>query len=150
MIYRYVAVDLDDSRLAMSATGVPCGLDEGDIMADEQALRALNIEIGVRESSGDVAFFGTRLAGAFAMRRANGDLDDRDKFLAKVVKSDQRDTTVDAVTYFGDRRALVECTVVVGANRFHNLRLFIRDGDSEAPWLLLGWANELVSEGSSS
>ena len=112
---------------------------------DYEKLRALNIDVGRAETQGDKRFFATLLAHAFAMRRASGQLDDRDGFIAEVKQSGERITEIQSITLFEANRALVSCVVTMetaeGARRFHNARLFTRplpNGD----WQLLAWANE--------
>ena len=51
-------------------------------MAISDKLRALNVEIAERESAGDEQWLRALLAPEFSMRRANGDLVDRDEFLS--------------------------------------------------------------------
>jgi hypothetical protein len=108
---------------------------------DRRDLRQLQLEIGRRESAGDRAGLDGLLAPAFAFRRADGSVVDRAGFLAAVKQSPARHTEVTAVTLHGDR-AVVECVVTMDGKAYHNLRLFIRQGDE---WKLLGWANEAAS-----
>jgi len=114
-------------------------------MTDPQAvLEQLNLEIGIAETRGDKDFLRAVIAPQLAFLRADGKtVDDRNGFLEKVKPSDPRHTVVRSIDVFG-RRALVRCTVAVGApeaqRRYDNLRLFAL---MEGRWQLLGWANEL-------
>lgn len=114
---------------------------------EHEKLRALNVEIGERETLGDKSFFGELLAPAFAMRRAPGAVVDRDRFIKDVKQSAPRQTDVESITPFEANRALVVCVVARGvgesAERFHNVRLFTRESP-EADWKLLAWANEPI------
>lgn len=114
--------------------------------SDRDQLARLNAEIGAAETRGDAAFFEELLAPAFAMRRADGKrIDDRERFIAAVAKSAERRTDLHSIAFFETDRAVVACTVTMatpeGDRRFHNLRLFVRQGPS-SPWKLLAWANE--------
>ena len=66
---------------------------------------------------------------------------DRCEYLDAVAPSPERQTEITAVTVHGNR-AVVECVVTQNSKRFHNLRLFVRQGED---WKLLGWANEPAS-----
>ena len=104
-------------------------------------LRALNEEIGRREDEKALHWFNARLAPHFAMRRADGTFHGREAFLDALKRDDKperRTTTVNSVELLGDSRAVVACVVERGGRQFHNLRLFVREGDT---WLLLAWAN---------
>ena len=112
--------------------------------SDIELLRDINVELVVRESDGDVDYFRTLLAPAFAMRRANGSFNNRDEFLAGVAKSPERRTEEPSVTLYDDTCAVVTCIVSTGAEqeivRVHNFRLFTRS-DAAAAWRLLAWSN---------
>lgn len=112
-------------------------------MQDDKALlERLNIQIGEAESEGDSKCLASIVAPELAFRRANEQIDDRDRFLEAVAPGDRRETQVESIHVYGDR-AVVTCVVTMksadGEKRYHNLRLFIRH---EAEWKLLGWANE--------
>ena len=118
-------------------------------MADENEsdLRRLNEAFPHMENAGDRVFFESRLAPVFAFRRANGALDSREMFLLSLapVQDEQKMRTCDPATIQvvplpGTRRVLVHCVVNVGADAFHNSRLFVKD--AEGRWQLLAWANE--------
>ena len=114
---------------------------------DNEALRALNIEIGHAETRGDVKWLAEVVAPELAFSRADGTtIDDAGRFLQKVRSSAPRETTFeperDSIEVVGNR-AIVKCVVTVkspdGDKRYHNLRLFVR---IDGKWRLLGWANE--------
>jgi hypothetical protein len=110
-------------------------------------LRSTNIEIGNAETQGNKAFFEALLAPCLAFRRATGQVVDRPAFIAGISPSAKRTTSIQSITLLENNRALVECTVTMeadgGAKRFHNVRLFVREGPSK-PWKLLAWANEPI------
>ena len=116
--------------------------------SDEQALRALNVRIGRLESAaageGEAAKKAGKalediIAPVLAFRRANGSLADWNQFIHPTeTNASPRETEVISVSLYGER-AVVECIVTMGENRYHNLRLFIRHDEQ---WRLLGWANE--------
>jgi hypothetical protein len=112
--------------------------------SDEDVLRELNINIGVAESKGDRDFLSDVLAPVMAFRRASGAFVDRATFLSDVKESAPRETEIESIKLFGRDRAVVTCIVslVEGdeRKRFHNLRLFVRSGESV--WKLLGWTND--------
>jgi hypothetical protein len=114
---------------------------------DLEWLRSTNIEIGNAETQGNKEFFETLLAPCLAFRRANGQILDRPNFIAGVSPSAKRTTNIQSITVLEKNRALIECTVTMeddgGAKRFHNVRLFVREGESNQ-WMLLGWANEPI------
>ena len=101
------------------------------------------MEIGRLESTGDREALRGIIASKLAFRRANtqGTIVDRCEYLDAVVPSPERQTEITAVTVHGNR-AVVECVVTQNSKRFHNLRLFVRQGED---WKLLGWANEPAS-----
>jgi hypothetical protein len=111
---------------------------------DLERLHELNILIGEAESRGDQAFFQDLLSPAFAMRRANGAIQDRTAFLQNVAASLPRTTRIQSLTILGTDRAMVTCTVEMGEKQFENLRVFVRES-GEIPWTLLAWANEPVT-----
>ena len=110
---------------------------------DKQALRELNTRIGAAEDNGDREWLATILAPRLAFRRADEarTVDDQVAFLQKV-KAGRTSVTriIEPIEIYGNR-AMVQCIVTVGAQEFHNLRLFVRH---EGGWKLLGWANEPV------
>lgn len=108
---------------------------------DRPLLEQLQLEIGRREKAGDREGLERILAPALAFLRADGSVVDRDGYLDSVQESPARPTEVTSVQLYGNR-AVVECIVTRGSERFHNLRLFIRH---EGRWKLLGWANEPAS-----
>lgn len=113
---------------------------------DHEALATLNIDIAHAETRGDKPFFENLLAPAFAFRRANGTVVDRQHFVDAVGPSAIRSTAIRSVTFAGTARALVSCVVtmdVQGTPRsFDNMRLFIRADQGD--WKLLAWANEAL------
>jgi len=117
------------------------------MQSDHDWLRSTNIEMGNVETKGTKEFFEGLLAPAFAIRRAGGRVEDRDTFIAAVAPSAKRTTDIGSITLFEVNRALIECIVTMetdtGEERFHNVRLFVRERPS-APWCLLAWANEPI------
>ena len=118
-------------------------------MADENEadLRRLNEEFPLKENAGDRMFFETRLASVFAFRRASGALDSREMFLlslAPVLDEKKKRAcdpkTIEVAPLPGASRFLVHCVVTIGADSFHNTRLFVKDAVGR--WQLLAWANE--------
>lgn len=110
---------------------------------DKQTLEELNIEIGNKETDGDVEWLGTVIAPVLAFQRANKiTFDDRSKFLEKVKPGPGRVTRIESINIYGDR-AIVNCIVTLDPEtdpkQFHNLRLFVKQ---DGQWKLLGWANE--------
>ena len=111
------------------------------MMDDKQALRELNEKIGNAENDGDAEWLSTILAPKLAFQRADEErtVDDQVSFLQKVKFGGNRVThVIEPIQLYGDR-AVVQCMVKVGDQKFHNLRLFVR---REGEWKLLGWANE--------
>jgi len=113
------------------------------MQSDLEWLRSTNIEIGNAETQGNKAFFEALLAPSLAFRRANGQVVDRPTFIVGLGPSAKRTTNIQSIKLLEHNRALVECTVTMEADakRFHNIRLFVREGPSK-PWTLLAWANE--------
>jgi hypothetical protein len=112
----------------------------------DDALKALNEEIGRREQDGDGRWFDRLLAPEFAMRRASGVHVNRATFLSGVKASEERATSEVDVLARTDQNAMVVCVVAMtladgSVKRFRNHRLFARP-DAAAEWQLLGWANE--------
>jgi hypothetical protein len=109
---------------------------------DEAVLRQINLRIGLAESEGDTAWLEKVIAPQLGFRRVNGLYNSRSDFLASLVRGPARDTDIETIDLYGDR-AVVTCTVTVtsdqSVDRYHNLRLFVRDGGQ---WKLLGWANQ--------
>jgi hypothetical protein len=109
---------------------------------DEAVLRQINIRIGSAESEGDSDWLETVLAPQLGFRRVNGLYTSRSEFLASLVPGPARETEIEKIDLYGDR-AVVSCTVTVtsekSVDRYHNLRLFVRDS---GVWKLLGWANQ--------
>jgi hypothetical protein len=111
---------------------------------DKQELSELNIRISDAENSGDREWLATILAPRLAFQRADESrtVDDQVAFLQKVKAGGTRVTRIiEPIQIYGDR-AIVQCIVTVGAQEFHNLRMFVRN---EGRWKLLAWANELAS-----
>ena len=111
---------------------------------DFEYLWKLNIEIGLAESGGQKGFFEKNLAPAFAIRRGNPAREavDRKAFVDGVKGSSRRDTEIESISFFGKERAIVTCVVTMDGNRYHNIRLWVRQPRQD--WKLIGWANELV------
>jgi hypothetical protein len=109
-----------------------------------ETLRRVNVSISIAEDAGDAQGLDGLLAPKLAFRRANGEVVDREEFLAGVKRSGPRQTTLRAIVMLGRDRALVTCDVSLPVDgeqtTFENARLFIRTGGDE--WKLLGWANE--------
>jgi Domain of unknown function (DUF4440) len=111
---------------------------------DVDKLRQLNVVIGKAETEGNAEWLAKVIAPELAFRRANKEksFDNREAFLAKVARSNDRETEVESIELYGDR-AVVICIVTVktkdGDTKYHNLRLFVRHDED---WKLLGWANE--------
>jgi hypothetical protein len=108
---------------------------------DRQTLSELNLRISEAEKNGDREWLATILAPRLAFQRADASrtFDDQVAFLQKV-KAGGGGTTriIEPIELYGNR-AVVQCIVAVGAQEFHNLRLFVRH---DGHWKLLGWANE--------
>ena len=81
-----------------------------------------------------------------AIRRASGVCDDADGFLKAV--RDGGDRVIDPKTIdvqiLGRFRAVVTCIVETKGQRYHNLRVFVRDDAGQPHWQLLAWANEEI------
>jgi hypothetical protein len=117
-------------------------------MTSERGVIAdLNARIMAAETDGDREFFDSILAPAFAMRRASGAIVNREAFIEAVARSATRTTEIQTIAFHGVNRATVSCAVSMdtleGVRRFQNLRLFVR-ATTDAPWLLMAWANEVV------
>jgi hypothetical protein len=110
-------------------------------------MHTLNMCIGQAESNGDRAFFEDLLAPAFAMRRANGTVENRGSFLEGVRSSSGRATEVTSISLLRADRAVVTCVVAQNGRRYDNFRLFVRESGSPS-WKLLAWANEPFPIGS--
>jgi hypothetical protein len=108
----------------------------------------LNLEITNAENNANRAFFEALLAPAFAFRRANGVVVDRQGFLDALKAGGDRRTEAESIEIklLGKSRALVECVVFTGTpdqrRRFENARLFSMDEGGN--WRLLSWANESI------
>lgn len=108
-----------------------------------ETLVAMNLRFPERENAGDRPYFEARLAPSFSMRRANGAVVDRERFLGDLKSGGERRALgVGQVTLLGRSRALVLCQVRVGAVVYDNLRMFVRDAAAPEGWFLLSWANE--------
>jgi hypothetical protein len=111
------------------------------VASDQEALRELNLKIGDAENRGDSEWLAGILAPRLAFQRADEQktVDDQIAFLQKVKAGGTRVTLViEPIQLYGDR-AIVQCTVKVEDQEFHNLRLFVR---RDSGWKLLAWANE--------
>jgi len=112
---------------------------------DLSSLVSMNLEIPYRENAGDRAYFDLRLAPSFSMRRANGAVIDRARFLDDMKSGGERvGLPLAQVSVFGQSRALVACQVRVGVAVYDNIRLFVREVSAPDGWLLMSWANEPV------
>jgi hypothetical protein len=110
-------------------------------MDDEKALRELIAQINENENDGNRDGLALILAPKLAFQRADParTVDDRESFLQKVQPGGKREIrSIGPIDLYGDR-AIVQCTVAVADQEFHNLRLFVR---RDGRWKLLGWANE--------
>jgi Domain of unknown function (DUF4440) len=118
---------------------------EADIVRE---LEHINAEILAAENAGDAAYFRSRLAPAFAMRRATGKVVDAGTFVADLTPGGERAMVRDSTIplFVDDCRAVlalqVEMPVDGEMTRFHNLRVFVRQPGGD--WKLLSWANELA------
>lgn len=114
--------------------------------ADEAALKKINMDIAVAEDKGDRKALESILAPELAFRRANGMVVGREQFLKDVKPRALSKTDIESIQFYGKDRAIVACVVTIKVDgqdtKFHNLRMFIRDGTS---WKLLGWANERLA-----
>lgn len=109
--------------------------------ADKEGLRALNLEMNTAENAGDRNFLAAVLAPELAFSRANGVVDDADRFLVKVSQKPMPgELKFEKIETFGNR-AIVQCVVTQNGKGYHNIRLFVR---MEGSWKLLGWANESI------
>ena len=116
---------------------------EDQFKEDQRRLRELNERIGQAENDGKRAWLADILAPRLAFQRADDaqTVDDRDSFLQKVKPGGTRAThVIEPIQFFGNR-AIVQCIVSVGNQKYHNLRLFVRRGGD---WKLLAWANEAM------
>jgi uncharacterized protein DUF4440 len=113
------------------------------MQSDKQALEELNVEIGTAETQGNRERLAEILAPKLAFQRADGTtVDDRNEFLGKVKTGSDRKTEIESIAFYGNR-AVVSCIVTMASGRYHNLRLFIKQGED---WKLLGWANERLTD----
>ena len=111
-------------------------------VTEDEALRAINVRINDAENAGDRDFLAGILAPELAFLRADGKtVDDGGRFLQKVKPRGRCELTVEHIEVLG-MRAIVNCVVTCGKDRFHNVRLFVR---LEGQWKLLGWANERLT-----
>jgi hypothetical protein len=110
---------------------------------DNDLLRELNIKIGDAENRGDKEWLISILAPRLAFQRADKikTVDDKVAFLQKVAPGVERITRIIEPIVFYGNRAIVQWVVTIGAQEFHNLRLFVK---REEQWKLLAWANEPV------
>ncbi len=113
------------------------------ISNDEAILRKLNIEITTAEDKGDSQWLESVLASHMAFRRANGLVIGREQFLKDVKSRASTKTEIESIKFCGKDRAIVTCIVTMKIDKqdmkFHNLRIFIREGSD---WKILSWANE--------
>jgi len=115
-----------------------------------EEIAAMNLEIGEREFARDREYFEKHLAPAFAMQRANPErtIVDRSKFLTDLgtATPKPRTTHVDSISLVSQDRLVVVCVVTMDGQRYHNLRIFVRNRKRESAadpeWLILAWANE--------
>jgi hypothetical protein len=110
----------------------------------ENDLRRINEELAIEENAGRRAFFDDRLAPGFVLRRANGEINSREFFLASLKPGGERvcDPKSIVITPIGRNRALVTCVITIQAQANHNARLFVKS--AEGRWQLLAWANEYM------
>lgn len=107
---------------------------------DMELLSTLNVQICDAKDRGDKEWLADIVAPHFAFRKANGEIESREEFLASIRAGGRRETEVESIDIYGDR-AIATCVVKSGGKRYHNLRMFVRLQDK---WTLLGWANEIV------
>lgn len=116
-----------------------------------EALKRINSEIGVAEGNGNRELLKNRIAQqelstgrapVLAFRRAGGVCVDARAFFEDVKESDERQTEIESINFYGSHRAVVTCLVKMSGKTYHNLRLFIRSAPDSQDWKLLGWANE--------
>jgi hypothetical protein len=106
---------------------------------DNETLQTLNTAINDAENEGNREFLASVLAPTLSFYRANGNIDDADRFLQKVARKPSPGTlTLERIELLGNR-AIVQCVVTQDGKRFHNIRLFVR---LDGKWKLLAWANE--------
>lgn len=116
---------------------------------DISSLVAMNLAIPDRENSGDRHYFEARLAPSFSMRRANGLIVDRQRFLDDLRSGGARiGLPLSQVALLGSTRAMVVCQIRIGEVVYDNLRILVRDSSSPEGWLLLSWANEALVQSS--
>ena len=116
-------------------------MTEEEAAAAREALRDLNMRIGLAENAGNRLWLEGVLAPRLAFQRADParTVDDAEAFLAKVKPGGDRETRIiEPIEIYGDR-AVVQCVVRSGGVEYHNLRLFVRRAGD---WKLLAWANE--------
>jgi hypothetical protein len=115
------------------------------------SLISINEAIPQRENTGGSSeshdFFVDLLAPSFSMRRASGEVIDRQMFLGALNSSKTRSQRDVAVTLVGSSRAVVTSEVEMDGVTFHNLRVFIA---TDSGWRLLAWANERAASPSPS
>lgn len=111
----------------------------------ETDLRRFNERLAAEENVGNRPFFEDRLAPVFVLKRANGEIQDRETFLRLLQPGGQRvcDPKSIQIVSLGLSRALVTCLVRIGEKSIHNARLFAL---SEGKWQMLAWANEWIQE----
>jgi hypothetical protein len=107
---------------------------------DMRLLSELNVEICDAKDRGDKEWLAAVVAPHFAFRKANGEIEGREEFLASIRAGGRRETEVESIEIYGDR-AIATCMVKSGGQRYHNLRMFVRREDE---WKLVAWANEVV------
>ncbi len=124
--------------------------DDQQTQNDEQVLKDLNLQIASKENDGDLEWLTDVIAPEFAFRRANATFAGRTEFLKGVMNPKRTNRVTDPTSIeikMHGNRAVVSCIVVMGEQRYHNLRLFVRvevekGGQKIWEWKLLGWANE--------
>jgi hypothetical protein len=118
---------------------------EADIVRE---LERINAEILAAENAGDASYFRSRLAPAFAMRRATSKVVDGATFIEELTAGGERAMVPDSTIplFVDDCRAVIALQVDMPVDgqmtRFHNLRVFVRQPGGD--WKLLAWANELA------
>ena len=107
-------------------------------------LRRINEQLPIEENAGNRSFFEDRLAPVFVLRRANGEIQNRDTFLSSLKPGGERvcDPGTIEIQSLGASRALVTCAITIGTQRIHNARLFAKN--ARGHWELLCWANEYL------
>jgi hypothetical protein len=114
-------------------------------MMDLNTLETLTREFLLRENAGDRSYFEERLTSHMSMRRSNGVIVDRERFLSDIKAGGDREiASIGSIALLGRERGCVSFQVRSGGRIADNLLVFVRQADSPEGWSLLAWANEPV------